>query len=301
MQEKYLKLYRTIIYNLRFLPRAIGHRCKKNLRQALGKPGRPVQSRLVFVISFPRSGTTALGSLLQQPEAKMNYHGEFFAFNHWSQAVSPLSKTYPLFSLRFFIGHFRQKRKWKYYCYEASRLSPDKTMSAIMEIPGDHVFKIFPFHLSDKALTDLIEKYRPDIMFLRRNHLDRLVSHRKAMATGTWHGVATEGVEVEIPVKLINKYMEDYVNFYTLMKKTAVASECKIIDIEYEHLFEPETTKKVLEFITGDPARVAALNIKPRTLKQDTQDLSQQAFFEKLAKEGIQKEISDFDFRKIEV
>jgi len=231
----------------------------------------------------------------------MQYHGEFFAFNHWSQAVSRISKMYPLFSLRFLISYLQQKQKWSYYRYEDSGLNPDKTIRAIMEIPGDHIFKIFPFHLRDEALTNIIKRYQPDIMFLRRNHLDRLVSHKKAMASGTWHGVATEGVEVDIPVKQIEKYMDDYEKFYSLMKRTATSSGCKIIDIEYEHLFEPDTTKRVLEFITGDPTRVAKLNIKPRTLKQDTKDLSQQAFFEKLAKEGIHKEISDFDFRKIEV
>jgi len=301
MQEEYRQVIRTLLYNLRVLPRALRHGLGTLLRSASDRPRPSVNSRLVFVISFPRSGTTALGSLLQQPEAKMQYHGEFFAFNHWSQAISWISNIYPLFSLRFLISYQQQKKDWTYFRYEDSGLNPDKTIRAIMEIPGDHVFKIFPFHLRDEALTAIIKKYQPDIMFLRRNHLDRLVSHKKAMASGTWYGVATEGVEVDISVKQIEKYMDDYEKFYSLMKRTGTSTGCKIIDIEYEHLFEPDTTKRVLEFITGDSARVAKLNIKPRTFKQDTKDLSQQAFFEKLVKEGIHKGISDFDFRKIEV
>ena len=43
------------------------------------------KSKLVFIMSFPRSGTTALGSLLKQPETGFSYYGEFFAFNQWSK------------------------------------------------------------------------------------------------------------------------------------------------------------------------------------------------------------------------
>ena len=296
-----ISILRRIIFNLRALPAALIYPLEILGRKILGKPKPPVNSRLVFVLSFPRSGTTALGSLLQQPAAQMRYHGEFFAFNHWSDEIALITKYYPFFSLRFYFGFMAQKKEWKYYRYEQSGLNADKTLSALKRVPGTHVFKIFPFHLYDQALLDAIAKYQPDIMFLRRNHLDRLVSHKKAMASGTWHGVATAGTEVDIPVAQLNKYMTDYENFYSLMLHQAKSHNCKIIDIEYEHLFEPEVTREVLEFIVGDKARVASLNIKPRTLKQDTKDLSQQAFFEKLAKEGIKKGLSDFDFRRIEV
>jgi hypothetical protein len=44
---------------------------------------------------------------------------------------------------------------------------------------------------------------------------------------------------------------------------------------------------------------VASLNVKPRTLKQDASDASQQAFLQKISSNGVKKEISDFNFHRI--
>jgi LPS sulfotransferase NodH len=265
----------------------------------ISKPKADTGSRFVFVISFPRSGTTALGSLLQQPSAEINYHGEFFALNHWNKTLREISKFYPFFMRRYFIGYLLQKRKWRYYQFEHLKLSPDKALSALAKIPGTHVFKIFPFHIYDQSLEAAIKKFKPDILFLRRNHLDRLVSHKKAMATGVWHGVSTASVEVEIDEKQLNKYMADYQNFYQKMKLCADSISAKVLDVEYETLFNPGNIEMVMEFILADPKKVANLNVKPRTLKQDASDASQQAYLEKISSNGVKKEISDFNFRRI--
>ena len=268
-------------------------------RKLISKPKADTGSRFVFVISFPRSGTTALGSLLQQPSAEINYHGEFFALNHWNKTLREISKFYPFFMRRYFIGYLLQKRKWRYYQFEHLKLSPDKALSALAQIPGTHVFKIFPFHIYDQSLEAAIKKFKPDILFLRRNHLDRLVSHKKAMATGVWHGVSTASVEVEIDEKQLNKYMADYENFYQKMKLCADSISAKVLDVEYETLFNPGNIEMVMEFILADPKKVANLNVKPRTLKQDASDASQQAYLEKISSNGVKKEISDFNFRRI--
>lgn len=119
------------------------------------------------------------------------------------------------------------------------------------------------------------------------------------MATGVWHGVSTDEVEVDIPEEQLNKYIKDYETFYSLMHQKAISSGCSIIDIEYEHLFEEATIKKVLEFIVGSADKVSQMNFVPRTLKQGTQDASQQAFLKKLAEKGVQKSVADFDFHRI--
>jgi hypothetical protein len=268
-------------------------------RKLLSKPKAKPDSRFVFVISFPRSGTTALGSLLQQPSAEINYHGEFFALNHWNKTLREISKFYPFFMRRYFVGYLLQKRKWRYYQFEHLRLNPDKALSALAKIPGTHVFKIFPFHIYDQSLEAAIKKFKPDILFLRRNHLDRLVSHKKAMATGVWHGVSTESVEVDIYEKQLNKFMADYQDFYKKINQTALSIGANTLDVEYETLFEPGNIEKVMNFILADPQKVANLNVKPRTLKQDVTGASQKAFLEKISRNGEKKVISDFDFHRI--
>jgi hypothetical protein len=119
------------------------------------------------------------------------------------------------------------------------------------------------------------------------------------MTTGVWHGVSTESVEVDIDEKQLNKYMADYQDFYQKMNKTALAIGANILDVEYETLFNPGNIEMVMEFILANPRKVASLNVKPRTLKQDASDASQQAFLQKISSNGVKKEISDFNFHRI--
>lgn len=294
-QGKLIRLIKTI----KFLPLEALYFLILPIRKLLSNSKADPQSRFVFVISFPRSGTTALGSLLQQPAAEINYHGEFFALNHWNKTLREISKFYPFFVLRYFVGFLLQKRKWRYYQFEHLKLDPDKALTALARVPGTHVFKIFPFHIYDQSLQAAITKFKPDILFLRRNHLDRLVSHKKAMATGVWHGVSTESVEVEIDEKQLNKYIDDYQSFYQKMSQTALSISANILDVEYETLFNPGNIEKVMNFILADAKKVGNLNVKPRTLKQDASGASQRAFLEKISIGGVKKEISDFNFHRI--
>ncbi len=298
MNRRRAKLIR-LIRTLKFLPLETLYFFTLPIRKLLSKRRVNPRSRFVFIISFPRSGTTALGSLLQQPAAKVKYHGEFFAFNHWNRSLRQISKYYPFFVLRYFIGFILQKRKWRYYQFEHLKLNPDKALTIFSKLPGTHIFKIFPFVIYDETLVAAIKKFKPDILFLRRNHLDRLVSHNKAMATGVWHGVSTESVEVEIDEKQLNKYMEDYQDFYQKINQAALSNSANVLDVEYETLFEPGNIERVMNFILADPKKVANLNVKPRTLKQDASGVSQQAFLQKISSNGVKKEISDFNFHGI--
>jgi hypothetical protein len=54
-----------------------------------------------------------------------------------------------------------------------------------------------------------------------------------------------------------------------------------------------------MNFILADPQKVANLNVKPRTLKQDVTGASQKAFLQKISGNGEKKVISDFDFHRI--
>ena len=288
-----------LLENIGYLPLDLINLILYPIRKLLKQPKLNPDSRFVFVISFPRSGTTALGSLLQQPTADVNYHGEFFALNHWSKRLWIVSMYYPFFAIRFFIGYLIQKRKWRYYQFEYLKLNSEKALSALATIPGTHVFKIFPYHIHDESLERAINKFKPDIMFLRRNHLDRLVSHKKAMVTGVWHGVSTDSVEIDLDPKQLETYVNDYQIFYKKMHEVATSNSLRILDVGYENLFQSETIKSVMSFLLADEKKAAAVNVKPRTLKQDSTGASQQAFLEKISNNGQKKELSDFNFHRI--
>lgn len=237
-----------------------------------------------------------MGSLLEQPGAQVKYYGEFFALNFWNRERS---KFYPFFLIRYLLGLLLQKKRWQFYLFERLKLNPDKALSALMGIPGTHVFKIFPTHLYEQTLESIIEKFKPDILFLRRNHLDRLVSHKKAKATGIWHGISTDSVEIEIDAIELSDFASGYENFYRKMNRCAVSNSLKIMDVEYENLFEPPIISAVLSFILGDSKKIENLNIKPRTLKQDSIGASQKSFLQKASSNGVEKKITDFNFSKV--
>lgn len=260
------------------------------------RPSKLGPSRFVFVISFPRSGTTALGSLLQQPEAEVNYHGEFFALNDWNSKLGKITSFYPFFSLKYLLGYALQRKKWRSYLFESLKLDPERALSSLAQVPGTHVIKIFPTHLYDKSLEAIIAKFEPDVLFIRRNHLDRLVSLKKAMSTQVWHGVSTESVTVDVDEEELSRYILGYEDFYQRMLRCAKENSAKILDVEYEKLFEPEKIKLVLDFILADSNRLSNLNTRPRTIKQDSTGASQQAFLQKTSRNRVRRSISDYDF-----
>ena len=64
----------------------------------------PVKSKIVFVVSFPRSGTHAIGSLLSNEKVGFRYYGEFFIFNAWNSQIERINRFYPFFSLRYSLN-----------------------------------------------------------------------------------------------------------------------------------------------------------------------------------------------------
>jgi len=257
------------------------------------------EARFVFIVSFPRSGTTALGSLLVQPGANVNYFGQFFSLQAWNRNTFQISRHYPFFATKFIMGIFLQRQSWSPFRFEGLKLDPVKALTALSRIPGTHVFKIFPNHVYDDSLEAMINKFRPDIVFVRRNHLDRLVSHKKAKAIGIWHGVMTESVNVEIEEKELRDFIDGYQAFYQKVYQWAASNSCNFLDVQYETLFEPTNTEGLLRFILANNEKASGLNLKPRTLKQDTNSTSQQNFLQKTSSEESQKKISDYDFPKI--
>ncbi len=287
-----LTTFKKLLLNCKALPKSGIY----FIKERLGKV-KPVKSKLVLVISFPRSGTHALGSLVSQENIGFRYHGEFFAFNHWSSVIERLNRYYPFFSFRFYLNFKTQRQKWLKYRFESSTLSATKTMRAMKKIHGIHIIKVFPTHLSDPVLESIIAEHKPHIIFLRRNHLDRFVSHKKANKTGKWHTASTEGVEIDIDETELSKFIDEYEKFYNRYVHFAKTHECAVLDVDYDMLQDTKTIEAIQHFSAWegftDFNKLAKI---PTTAKQDSSRIVQDKY---LANCG--KKISDFDFKKIEV
>lgn len=233
--------------------------------------------------------------MINHNQIGLNYYGEFFIFNQWSPVVEHLNRYIPFFSWRYFINTRRQKRHWVHYRFEKTTLNPIKTIEKILLFPGTHTIKIFPEHLHLKTLEKIIQKFQPHIIFLRRNHLDRYVSLKKANASGKWHKVDSSSLEIEVNASELDKYIQDYIKFYSSVKTFALASKCEILDLEFKELNNQQKVEEVQKFVAiyGNKG-LDTLPKQPTTTKMDKASISQDKF---LAKVG--KRIEDYDFASI--
>jgi hypothetical protein len=259
------------------------------------EPAEPVQSKLVFILSFPRSGTHAIGSLLTSKPHGFHYYGEFFIFNAWNSNIEKFNHYYPFFSLRYALNLKKQRRGWKYDRWETTSLDARKTLQSIKKLPGTHIIKIFPQHLSDPLLQSLIEEFKPHIIFLRRNHLDRFVSHKKANATGKWHSAPTSDVVVDLKVKEFDRFITNYTAFYERYAEFAPSVGCKVLDIGFDDLRDPVKVREIQEFAALPGfTKWDELAKAPTTVKQDKSSKVQDDFLA-----SMNKKYSDFDFPKV--
>ena len=278
---------KRVILDVTDLPKFLYYRFFKEVTR--------VKSKIVFVVSFPRSGTHALGSLLAKQEVGFHYYGEFFIFNAWNSQIGKINRYYPFFSLRFFINFRGQRRKWKYLRFEKTSLNAQKTLRSIAKLPGVHVIKIFPQHFTDPLLQSLIAEFKPHIIFLRRNHLDRFVSHKKANATGNWHTSSTSDVEIDLNPTEFDRFIKNYSQFYEDTLRCAKASGCAILDLDFKDLHNPEKVRQMQQFAQFDGfSDWDKLVVAPTTRKQDSSNKVQEQF---LARTG--KTYADFEFTRI--
>lgn len=261
----------------------------------LVKREEPVNSKLVFVLSFPRSGTHAIGSLLSNESAGFKYYGEFFIFNAWQKTIEQINHYYPFFSFRYHLNLKQQRKAWEYDKFEKTTLNAFKTLREIKRIPGSHVIKIFPQHLSDPLLQALIAEFKPHIIFLRRNHLDRFVSHKKANASGKWHTAPSSDLVITLDPEEFNTYIEKYTDFYRRYATYAPSVGCKTLDVGFDDLRDPVKVREIQKFAALDGFQDwDILESAPTTVKQDKSSKVQDDFLAQIGKKR-----SDFDFPKV--
>jgi hypothetical protein len=259
------------------------------------KKSQKVKSKIVFVVSFPRSGTHAIGSLLSNEDVGFRYYGEFFIFNAWHSLIERINHFYPFFSLRYSINLRQQRKSWKYYKFETTSLDAHRTLSAIKNLPGIHIIKIFPQHLSDPLLQSVIAEFKPHIIFLRRNHLDRFVSHKKANASGKWHTAGTSDLVIDLDLGEFETFISNYTKFYTDYYHFAKAQGCAILDVNFADLHNPEKVREIQKFAQFEDFKDwDKLTLAPTTVKQDRSSKVQEDFLEKTG-----KSYKDYEFKAV--
>jgi hypothetical protein len=233
--------------------------------------------------------------LLSNEEVGFRYYGEFFIFNAWNSQIERINRFYPFFSLRYSLNLRQQRKAWKYLKFETTSLDAHRTMAAIQSLPGIHIIKIFPQHLSDPVLQSIIAEFKPSIIFLRRNHLDRFVSHKKANASGKWHTASTSDLVIDLDPREFDTFITNYTKFYTDYYHFAQRQGCPILDVDFIDLHNPEKVREIQKFAQFEGfSDWDKLILAPTTVKQDRSSKVQEDF---LAKTG--KTHADYDFKAV--
>jgi hypothetical protein len=189
----------------------------------------------------------------------------------------------------------QQRKSWKYFKFETTSLDAHRTMSAIKSLPGIHIIKVFPLHLSDPLLQSIISEFKPSIIFLRRNHLDRFVSHKKANATGKWHTASTSEVVVDLDVREFETFISNYTKFYTDYFYFAKGQGCPILDVDFSDLHNPEKVREIQKFAQFEDFKDwDKLTLAPTTVKQDRSSKAQEDFLEETG-----KSYADYNFKAV--
>ena len=174
------------------------------------------------------------------------------------------------------INRRRQKKKWTLFRFEQTTLDPLNTLDKIMCFPGTHIIKIFPEHLHFETLEKILKEFSPHILILRRNHLDRYVSLKKANASGVWHKSNSSDVHIEIKEAELMHYLNKYNAWYADIKKATVG--LPVLDIEFKQLHDPNMVSKIQEFVSINGAGLDTLPKAPTTTKMDKSSKIQEDF-----------------------
>jgi LPS sulfotransferase NodH len=168
-------------------------------------------------------------------------------------------------------------------------------MTAIKNLPGIHIIKVFPQHLSDPLLQSIIAEFKPHIIFLRRNHLDRFVSHKKANASGKWHTASTSDLVIDLDVQEFDTFIANYTKFYTDYYHFAKEQGCEILDVDFSDLHNPEKVREIQAFAQFEDFKDwDKLTLAPTTVKQDRSSKVQEDFLEKTG-----KSYKDYEFKAV--
>lgn len=212
-----------------------------------------------------------LGTAFESLGSPIFYYGELIGLTSWTPDLGIVLRRHPIFGLRLLRAVRAQRKNWKPYAFEAGRLDLQKLLGTFSSTSGLHVAKVFWDHLSDDTLARALEELRPTVIFLRRNHYDRLVSHLLAIQNNAWHGRTYADSNVEISEGLLRQYADDYFDWYRRTRLLCDELGLRTLDIAYEDLIVPGALQEIIATVCGDRIpRVRVQNALPATQRQAT-------------------------------
>ena len=194
------------------------------------------EPRLLVVIGGPRTGSSALGQLLNAHRG-VDYYGEIFNPNALLDQ-HPVRRRLIEQLTGSNQGTSRNVR-WRDIC-EKSPLSVVEKMFETSRDDGRSVvlFKLFDRHLDWRFWHDLMRLYRPVVLTIHREPIDAFISLKKARMTRAWQAVDTTDLKPTLSVKEFLRWREAQQDFYQIahwiVRRSGVPAHS---EISYQDLF----------------------------------------------------------------
>lgn len=205
-----------------------------------------VAPKTVLLVSFPRSGTSWLGSVLENFGAPFTYYGELFACLSEAPGLGIVARHYRGFKLPYLRAFLAQRRQWRLMSFEDFGLSSTRVLRIMSQQPGINVVKVFPRHVADSQLETLLREFAPHVVFLRRNHLDRFTSIERAKQTGTWQNAQYGGLDISIDQSELQRVANEAQAWYREQKALCLSLGLQVSDVAYEELLDEKNLRNLL-------------------------------------------------------
>ncbi len=196
--------------------------------------------RFIFLMSQARSGTNAFMNLMHNSSPNFLDGGEIFkGFTH-PKLMSIIEPDFPWFP-RLEINVNEGYHKWHASLIDEKIFSVFNLLSDAPELRGSTIFvKVFPFHLREARFAELLNTFRPEVIFLRRHLLFTFISEMKAlqMGHGSWSKIDSSKEIVTFNPVAIEKHIARSDNWFNIFYSHTNQLKLPNLDITYSGLFE---------------------------------------------------------------
>ncbi len=175
------------------------------------------------------------------------YYGELFAAISEAPGVGVISANYPGFRWTYIRAFLQQRRQWTMRTFEDLGMSSERILQIMSAHPGVNVVKVFPRHLSDEKIAELLQTFKPHVLFLRRNHHDRFISIERAKQTGEWQNAQYANVDITIDEVQFESFRSGAEAWYRTQKELCLSLGLSVTDVSYEELQDATTLRGLIE------------------------------------------------------
>ncbi len=255
----------------------------ESLSEPLQDLNQAVKGDFIFVISKPRSGTSALFDLINKSSSDFLRANEIFGGFAHDLLSETIMHRFPWY-LDLRKSQENSDIDFKRFFYKMDRHALEILDLIGTKYRSTHqrlVVKIFPTHLSPDRLLQVLGSYSSHVIFLRRRMLYSYVSEYKAANSGHWWGKDSSKTKVVLDEQALRKYVKESDTWFNSAQDLVTMLELPTLDISYDGLFETKEHQALLSgFLKGI---VGSINeMQTQDIPSRIQDRREEAFLNDL-------------------